>query len=125
MLPGLDGIGEEERLNELELFSLKRRRLKSYLIEVIKIVRGIDKVNSHRLSPRGGRGHMFKVRGGKFKRDVRGRFFTQRVVGAWNRLPQEVVEAGTLATCKSGYMNTEGIEKYGLSKGRRFFLQLS
>ena len=39
------------------------------------------------------RGHRFKVRGGKFKGDVRGRFFTQRLVDAWNALPEEVVEA--------------------------------
>jgi len=71
--------------------------------------------------------HRFKVRGGKCKGDVRGKFFTQRVVAVWKALPEEVVEAGTLATFKrhlDGYMNREGIEGYGLSKGRRFFLSL-
>jgi len=29
-----------------------------------------------------------------------GRFFTQRVVGAWKALPVELVEAGTLAMFK-------------------------
>ena len=47
------------------------------------------------------RGHTFKVRGGKIKGDVQGKFFKQRVVGAWNALPEEVVEVGTLATIKS------------------------
>ena len=42
------------------------------------------------------RGHRFKVRGGRFKGDVRGKFFTQRVVGAWNSLPGEVVETDTI-----------------------------
>ena len=67
------------------------------------------------------------MRGGKFNGDVRGRFFTQKVVGAWNALPEEVVEAGTLATFKrqlNGYVNREGIEGYRPSKGRRFFFSL-
>lgn len=35
------------------------------------------------------RGFSYKVGGGKFNGDVRGRFFfTQRVVGAWNALPR-------------------------------------
>jgi len=72
-------------------------------------VRGIDRVDSKRLSPRVEmsvrRGGRFKVRGGKFKGDVRGRFFTQRVVGNCNTLPEEVVEAGTLGTESSGWVH--------------------
>ena len=71
------------------------------------------------------REHRFKVREGKFKGDVQGRFFTQRMMGAWNALPEEVIEAGTLATIKrhlDGYMNREGIEGYGPRKGRSSFL---
>ena len=33
------------------------------------------------------RGHRFKVSGVKFKRDVRGKFFMQRVVDARNAVP--------------------------------------
>ena len=69
------------------------------------------------------RGHRFKVRGVRFKGDVRGRFFTQRVVGAWNSLPGKVVEADTIVTfkmCLDKYMNSIGIEGYGPRKGRRF-----
>ena len=33
-------------------------------------------------------------------RDVRGRLFTQRVVGEWNALPAEVVESESLGTFK-------------------------
>ena len=71
------------------------------------------------------RGYKFKVRGGKFKGDVRGKFFMQRMVGVWNVLPEDVVEAGTLETFKRhlvGYINREGIKGYGSRKGRRFFL---
>ena len=43
------------------------------------------------------RGHRFKVRAAKFRGDVRGKCFTQRVVNVWNVLPVEVVGAGTIA----------------------------
>jgi len=46
MLPGLEGVGYEERLNKLGLFSLERWRLRGDLIEVYKIIRGIDRVDS-------------------------------------------------------------------------------
>eukprot|EP00061_Rhincodon_typus_P019002 g48424.t1 len=39
------------------------------------------------------RGHRFKVRGERLKRDLRSNFFMQRVVFIWNELPQKVVEA--------------------------------
>jgi len=48
----------------------------------------------------GGVGHRFKVRGARFKGDVRGNIFTHRVVGAWNSLPGEVVDADTIVTFK-------------------------
>ena len=86
----LPGISYEERLNKLGLFSLERRRLRGNLIEVYKIMRGIDGVNSWKLFPRAEmtitRGHRFKVKEDGFSGDVQGKFFTQRVVGAWNAL---------------------------------------
>ena len=41
MLPGLESVGYEERLNKLGLFSLERRRLRGDPIEVDKIMSGI------------------------------------------------------------------------------------
>ena len=67
--------------------------------------------------------HRFKMRGARFKGDEQGRYFTQRLVGAWNLLPGEVVEADTVVTFKGRldkYMNRMGIEGYGPRKGQGF-----
>ena len=98
ILPGLGGMPYEDRLRELGLFSLERRRMRGDLIEVYKMLRGIHRVDSERLFPRAGmvatRGHRFRVLGSRYRGDVRGKFFTQRVVGAWNRLPVVVGGGG-------------------------------
>eukprot|EP00061_Rhincodon_typus_P015150 g42669.t1 len=64
MLPGLEGLSYQDKLDGLEFYSLERRRLRGHLIEVYKIMKGIDKVNSKGLFPRVGEfktwGHIFK-----------------------------------------------------------------
>ena len=42
----------------------------------------------------------FRVLGSRYRGDVRGKLFTQRVVGAWNRLPVVVVEADSIGSFK-------------------------
>ena len=104
----------------LGLYSLEFRRMRGDLIETYKIMKGIDKIEARELFPLAGetrpRGHGLKIRGSRFRTELRRNFFTQRVVNVWNSLPSEAVEATSLDVFKARiekFLNSQGIKGYG------------
>ena len=100
MIIGLEHLSYEERLRELRLFSLEKRRLWGDLIVAFQYLKGAYKQEGERLSMRVDsdrtRGNGFKLRQGKLRLDIRRKFFTQREVAHWNRLCKEAVNAPSL-----------------------------
>ncbi|GAB0179388.1 hypothetical protein GRJ2_000404100 [Grus japonensis] len=105
MIRGLEHISCEDRLRELGLFSLEKRRLQRDLVAAFQYLKGTYRKAGEGLFTMTGsdrtRSNGFKLKEGRFRVDIRKKFFIVRKVRQWNRFSREVVEAPSLEVFKA------------------------
>jgi len=104
MMRRLEHLSYEERLRKLGLFSLEKRTLWGDLTAAFQYLKGAYRKDGENIFSRAccdrTRSNSFKLREGRFRLDIRKKFFMTRVVKHWNGLPREAVEAPSLETFK-------------------------
>ncbi len=104
LVRGLRHVPYEERLRQLNLFSLERRRLRADLIQAFKIFKGEVDHNPSGFflrPPRAGlRGHTYRLLQGPSHLRRRSGAFSIRIVKLWSRLPAHLVLAPSVSIFK-------------------------
>ena len=99
MIPCFRFLSYQDRLAKLNMFSLRRMRLRGDMIEEYKMLNRLDRVEFDRLYVRdmsNTHGHSYKLFKNMFHTQIRQKFFTQRSIDFWNSLTQDVVSSGSL-----------------------------
>jgi len=105
MIGGLEHLSHADRLKELDFFSLEKRRLWGDLAVAFQYLKEIHKHEENQLfawvdSARTRR-NGFKLKEGRTRLNIIGKFFTERVVRCWNRLPRKTVDIPSLEVFKA------------------------
>jgi len=107
MIRGLEHLCYEQRLRELGLFSLEKRRFWGEFIEAFQYLKGASKKDKDKLLSSAccdrTRGNGLKMKDGGYRLDIKKKFFTMRVVRHWNRFSKEVVDTTSLEVFKAKF----------------------
>ena len=105
MITECRGLSYENRLEVLGLISIEARQTRGDLIQVFKLIKGVDNVDYREFFQLAvnsrTRGHSFKICKVRSRLEIRKNFFSQRVVNEWNELPSYVVEAESVNAFKN------------------------
>lgn len=89
-----------------ELTSFEDRRARGDMVVAFRAMHGffdVDLEHLFRLNTNHLRGHGFKLAKESFRTTCRRNFLSNRIFDAWNRLPNEVVNAATVNEFKNKY----------------------
>ncbi|PKU41818.1 hypothetical protein llap_7870 [Limosa lapponica baueri] len=105
MIRGLENLSYEDRLRELGLFSLEKKRLRGDLITAFQYLKGVYKKTGEGLFTRACSDRMkgigFKLEEGRYILGIRKKFFTMGVARHNKMLPREAVNAPSLEVFKA------------------------
>ena len=105
LVKSLQHLPYEKRLETLGLPTLEYRRERADMVQVYKIISGIDKLDTDALltfSSQGRtRGHSLKLFKRRARLNLRKNSFSDRIVDVWNTLPEFVVKAPSVNAFKN------------------------
>ena len=98
-------LSYENRLKELKLDSIKFRRRRTDILQVYRIVHGIDNIPLDNFfeinSDTRTRGHNFKLKKVRINTRIRQHSFSQRTINDWNSLSEKAVNSQSLNSFKT------------------------
>ena len=110
LIPEISHLPYHDRLKYLNLTTLELRRHRGDLIETFKILKGLEGIPSNslfELNTSVTRGNSLKLNKQRSRLNIRYNCFSQRVINAWNRLPERVISSTTV----DGFKNNLDIFK--------------
>ena len=120
LIPEISHLPYHDRLKYLNLTTLELRRHRGDLIETFKILKGLEGIPSSclfELNTSVTRGNSLKLNKPRSRLNIRYNNFSQRVINAWNRLPEQVISSTTLNGFKN-YLDRHFQELHGVSMTR-------